>query len=169
MPWARLFAGAGDEFLLSAAPARHKSARVTRRTFPLSRWAAVFHVLALIALATTIVLPRGYMAASGDDGRVRIVMCTGYGPVSVTPPPELAKRLMPGPHRQDDDRQDSHAAPCPYAGNAAPLSASGSYAVPGPAFDHGRLAQARPTEGIEPGRGMAAPPPPSQAPPLAMI
>ena len=148
---------------------RHKSASVTRRAFPLSRWAGVFHFLALIALATTIVLPRGYMAASGDDGLVRIVMCTGDGPVSVAPPPELAKRLMPGRHHQDDNRQDSHAAPCPYAGNAAPLSAPGSYEMPRPVFAHGDAVQGRPTEGIEPGRGMAAPPPPSQAPPLAMI
>lgn len=148
---------------------RHKSARVTRRTFPLSRWAAAFHVFALIALATTIALPRGYMAASGSDGLVRIVMCTGYGPASIAAPPELAERLTQGPHRQDDDQGDSHATPCPYAGTAAPLSAPGSYTMPVAVFGHDDGVQPRPTDGIEPGRGMAAPPPPSQAPPMATI
>lgn len=142
---------------------------MTHRAFPLSRRAIAFHVLALIALATTIVLPRGYMAASADDGSVRIVMCTGDGPASVAAPPELAERLKQSPHRQDDDRRDSHATPCPYAGAAAPLSVPGSHEMSMPVSGRGDDMLARPTEGIEPGRGMAAPPPPSQAPPIATI
>lgn len=143
---------------------------MTRKTFFVSRWRAVCQILALIALSVSIVVPSGFMAARENGGPLRIVMCSGYGPVSVAAPPELAERLAANHHQQnDDDRHKDHATPCPFAGHTGPLSAPVDYAISQQATHSGPVLATEPLKGLEPGRGMAAPPPPSQAPPAALI
>lgn len=135
----------------------------------MSRRGAAFYILALMALATSILLPRGFMAARGHDGMVRIVMCTGYGPVTMAVPEAMAGKAHGQGQHQGEDQQSHHGMACPYAGTAAPLSAPGSYEIAMPRMDHGPLLVARLSADIIPGRGMAAPPPPSHAPPFALI
>lgn len=137
---------------------------MTLRATLMSRRGAIFYLLALMALATSILLPRGYMAARGDDGAFRIVMCSGYGPVTLT---VVGRSPWQKQGHDDGGQQDHHGTVCPYAGNAAPLSAPGSYEVPRPVFLFGPPPFALPFEGVGPGRGLAAPPPPSHAPPIA--
>jgi len=122
--------------------------------------APLFAALAVLALAFNVLVPPGTMAVAGAAG-ARIVLCTGNGPVNAV---LAADGTL---HKQPESDQRPHAPVCSFAGHMAPLLPLLAY----PAFLL-RVAFApaplalRPA-GIAPGRGMVAPPPPSQAPPLS--
>lgn len=116
-------------------------------------------------MASSLLLPRGYMPASDSQGSVRVMVCTGMGPAAMT---------MVIPFEKDSQDRDSRDGrqpdkSCIFAGNSAPLAGGGNAPlVPPPAwFD--LPPGGAPTVSLAPGRGMAAPPPPSQAPPIALI
>ncbi|HEY3888752.1 MAG TPA: hypothetical protein VGL73_09260 [Caulobacteraceae bacterium] len=117
-------------------------------------WRGVALTLAALVLALKIAVPPGFMIA--DAGApVPIAICTGHGPLM----------LDHGDGKSPNAPMHKTDAPCTGAGNVTPLStplADGAAAlyvwaatVPGagPALD------------AAPGRGLAAPPPPSHAPP----
>ncbi|MEZ5654882.1 MAG: hypothetical protein R3E04_03170 [Sphingobium sp.] len=141
---------------------------MTRKSSFVSCGRAAFFLLALFALTFSIVVPRGYMVARANDGVARILICSGDGPATIALPKEFRDRLSGNDH-QEDDRQDHAGKACPYVGNAAPFSAPDSYAIAEPSSDFGPLLATLPWACVDPGRGMAAPPPPSQAPPIATI
>jgi hypothetical protein len=120
-------------------------------------WRGSGLLLVLLALAVRLATPEGWMLAAGDGhGGPRMVICTGHMDGGAG---------MPG-HPDKSDRSD-HT--CVFAGahvGAAPPMLAASFvatpiivALKGP----DRLADQRP------GRGLAAPPPPSQGPPSASI
>jgi hypothetical protein len=114
---------------------------------------------AILLLAVQLAIPPGFMVARGADGPA-LVICTGHGPIMT----HAQESGLPGkaPHSKSSPA-------CPFAGHggAAPLAppvfiptTTSSAAVDG--------AHAIGVD-LTPGRGLAAPPPPSQAPPLPLI
>lgn len=125
---------------------------------------ATMTVLAALVIAYSALVPQGFMTTRGADGGLQIVICTGHGPMSMA---------MPGIDQQHHDASDHSGGKadmaCPFAGHAAPSTATDpayqlsdlppGYAVP-PALAPVTVA---------PGRGMPAPPPPSRAPPRLVV
>jgi len=110
--------------------------------------------LAVLALFVQILAPPGFMVGRDGD-HLSIVICTGHGPASA---------LSDLTGHPDKSPQTRHDAPCVFAGHAVgaapPLMALiarpialATLAAPVALFD------------LTPGRGLAAPPPPSQGPP----
>lgn len=129
--------------------------RSSRSRHPLALRAA-FLTLALLALVVKVAVPAGFMvAAPGSGAGFPLVICTGHGPMTVHPGGEK------GGEKVHSD------APCAFAGHAvsaappigAPIGGSLAYAAVEADPAGVRLA---------PGLGLAAPPPPSQAPPAVL-
>ncbi len=122
--------------------------------------ARLWTLVALLALALKVATPPGFMVAqrAGETpGVFPLVICTGHGPL------KSADLPIPG----DSKSHQSSDKACAFAGHglaptlaAAPAltASSASYA----AVIHNTAG--RPV----PGQGLAAPPPPSQAPPLSL-
>jgi len=140
-----------------AHPGRHFKALLYGKTVgancnPLRRLRLGLAVLAAIALALKVMIPPGVMIAENRGG-FPLVICTGHGPLDLS-----------GDANPSHGKKSTTDAPCAFSGHAAttpPASfvvsdAVGLVYLP-PAIDRrGDLA---------PGRGLAAPPPPSQGPP----
>ena len=116
----------------------------------------VFAVLASLALLLQVLTPPGFMVSS--DPAVRgLVVCTGHGPLVVSPQPgkpaKAPRSTTPGPCVFA-----AHAAtPPPIATLVPTAEPNAGSGASGAVFD------------LAPGCGLAAPPPPSQAPPLTSI
>jgi len=118
----------------------------------------VFLALAVLALAFQVLVPPGFMVSDGPSHA--IVICTGHGSVTAS----LDDHGRPAKSPKDNS---DHA--CPFAGHGgtplllSPQSVERAIVVPpldgavGPVAD------------LAPGRGLAAPPPPSQGPPQVSI
>jgi hypothetical protein len=110
--------------------------------------------LAMLALVVQVLVPQGFMVARQGD-RPAIVICTGHGPV-------LSRDDLGGhPGKAPKSRPD---AVCGFAGHGAGVTAAGlfAFAAPAPWSAPDPVAS---NADLAPGRGLAAPPPPSQAPP----
>jgi hypothetical protein len=115
------------------------------------RWAVG---LALLALFVQVLTPSGFMVGR-QDGHAAIVICTGHGPAA------SLSDLIGHPAKAPQSRHD---APCVFAGfgvGAAPALAALIVRPIAPAPQPALLARLD----LIPGRGLAAPPPPSQGPP----
>lgn len=114
-------------------------------------------VVALLALTLKLLVPPGFMP--GTSLAQPIVLCPDQGPM-----PMMAMMDHAG-HHHPMAPHDKAGHPCAFAGVGA--------AVLAPYLDGPRLAALPPERAapssdrrvIAPGRGMAAPPPPSHAPP----
>jgi hypothetical protein len=121
----------------------------------LRRWAVG---LALLALALQGLTAPGFMVAR-QDGRATIAICTGHG---------AAQSIVDLNGHPAKPAQSKPDAPCAFAGHgvvtappiAALLASPIAAASPPPIVARFDLA---------PGRGLAAPPPPSQGPPTLSI
>jgi hypothetical protein len=115
------------------------------------RWAFGF---ALLALFVQVLTPPGFMVGRQGD-HAAIVICTGHGPAD-----SLAD-LVGHPGKLPQSRHD---APCAFAGlgvGAAPMLTALILRPIAPASRPDVPAR----RDLIPGRGLAAPPPPSQGPP----
>ena len=125
-----------------------------------SGWRGTLVALSLFALTLRLLIPAGFMP--GKSLSMPIVVCTGQGPMLMT----MNVAVDPD-HRSEPGQTPSHGSghPCDFAS----LGASALFATP-------IVASMAPTvvadDGITtprpqtaPGRGIAAPPPPSHAPP----
>jgi hypothetical protein len=118
---------------------------------------AAFAALAFIALVVLVLLPPGYMVGGADkSGPVRIVICTGHGPV------EAAVDLGKTP----PTKNGKASTPCALSahGSAAPISVPPRIAAGWP------LETALITFPVSRsfiGRGLAALPP-ARAPPISL-
>jgi hypothetical protein len=120
------------------------------------RWAAALAVLALLLQAFA---PPGTMLARDGDGRAVIVLCTGHGPAMTF------GDLIGQPGKAPKSKPDS---PCAFAAHGAATEAPILAAIAVP------IARAQPAPtptrfDLVPGRGLAAPPPPSQGPPTTRL
>jgi hypothetical protein len=115
------------------------------------RWAVG---LALLALVLQSFAATGFMVAR-EHGRATIAICTGHGAAASLA--DLAGHPAKSPKSQPD-------APCAFAGHGVATSPPLAALIASPI---GRP-DARPVVArfdLAPGRGLAAPPPPSQGPP----
>ena len=121
-------------------------------------WRGVFMTLAILALALKILVPQGFMVA--DRGALfPLVICTGHGPMLV----------LPEGHDPSKTPEKKSDAPCAFAGSVTPPTPSLVAAIAEPyALPALRIAAIRSND-TAPGRGLAAPPPPSHAPPSLSI
>ncbi len=123
------------------------------------RFAPVWALLALVAISVRALVPAGYMLApSAHADGVVVTICTAQGAVDVVLDPAGAG------HKQKNDTQQRNAdAPCVFAG-AAPLAApDAAIALAAPAVASASVEYV--FAQLAPGRGLAAPPPPSTGPP----
>jgi len=119
------------------------------------RWAVG---LALLALAVQGLAPQGFMF-SREAGHETIVMCTGHGPA------HTIADLTGQPRRHKPSTGD---APCLGVGHGVAVApAIAAQAATRVAWPSSRPPAAQPA--VAPGRGLAAPPPPSQAPPVRIL
>ncbi|MBL8544293.1 MAG: hypothetical protein JNJ63_10855 [Hyphomonadaceae bacterium] len=124
------------------------------------RFAPVWALLALVAISVRALVPAGYMLApSAQAGGMAVTICTAQGAVDVVLDP------AGGEHKQKNDSQQRSAdAPCVFAG-AAPLAApDAAIALAAPALPSAPVDYV--FAALAPGRGLAAPPPPSTGPPI---
>jgi hypothetical protein len=115
------------------------------------RWAVG---LALLALIVQVLTPPGFMMARQGD-RAVLMICTGHGAA------DSPSDLMGHPGKAPQSRHD---APCAFAGlgvSAAPPLLDSV----GPATTSAVEAPSIARLDLMPGRGLAAPPPPSHGPP----
>jgi hypothetical protein len=115
------------------------------------RWAAGFALLALLVL---VLIPPGFMVSRQDD-HAAMVICTGHGPAS------SVADLVGHPGKAPSSRHD---APCVFAGHAIGAAPSLMAMIARPIMPTTQLPLAVHFD-LAPGRGLAAPPPPSQGPP----
>ncbi len=128
--------------------------RAGRLRSALSGW---FPALAAIALIVQLVVPPGFMIAPAVSGPT-IVICTGHGPL-LSPVDRSG-----GPNKSP-------------AGKAAPVCAFAGLCCASTLADSPQLTRTAPLRftvspvgqpAVDPGRGLAAPPPPAQAPPARL-
>src|SRR5579871_167780 len=119
------------------------------------RWRARFAALATLALALQLAVPPGFMVAPRAAGGPAIVICTGHGPQLAEPGDRG------GPAKAPTGKM---ASLCPFVGHAGVPTIAPPVALRGAAFVAYADAPALVAH-TAPGRGLAAPPPPSQAPP----
>ena len=113
--------------------------------------------LAMLALVLQICVPNGFMV-SREAGVPALVVCTGHGALVTLPDNRGAPAKAPA---------GDHGV-CAFAGHGAgPLNAP--VAVPVATAIAFAVAPTNTTADPAPGRGLAAPPPPSQGPPLQTI
>jgi hypothetical protein len=118
-------------------------------------WKGVMIALAFLALALKVLSPPGWMIADASAGPGGlIVICTGQGQLLF----DASGHDAPA-HKSRPD------VPCAFSGHGAGAPPAAG-PLTGVAFSHAfapapRLA----TADLAPGRGLAAPPPPSHAPP----
>jgi len=106
-------------------------------------------ILALLAVWVQALIPAGYMVAPGQSAG--LVICTGHGP--------LASHDQPG-----GAPTSNHDGACVFAGHGLAVTPPLATLLPAASVvEHApAIARAVPQS---PGRGLAAPPPPSRGPP----
>jgi len=118
-------------------------------------WRVGGALLLALALACRLAAPEGWMLAAGPGGP-KLVICTGHGVATAPGHPD-------GHGNSGDERRGDH--PCVFAGAHAPPAPLLSAAIPGRAAIAYDAPLPAPLADQRPGRGLAAPPPPSQGPP----
>jgi hypothetical protein len=110
---------------------------------------------AVLALALQILVPPGFMVAR-SHGAPAIVLCTGHGPLMMTPDK---------PGKPDKSPQSDQGHVCVFAGHGGIAPAP---TLLGPILARIDYVSAPPAQigDLRPGQGLAAPPPPSQGPPF---
>jgi len=107
-----------------------------------------------------MLFPAGFMAADAGQAThgLPVVICTGQGEVTVD------SAALPGAAHDKQGPAKSMAA-CPFAGHAVADTAADPVLVAAPA-EYAFIPAAPLPSATAPGIGLAAPPPPSQGPPV---
>jgi len=109
----------------------------------------------LLAVGLKVLTPPGFMI-SQSGGSFPLVICTGHGPL------DLSGKTDPS-----HGKRSTTDAPCAFSGHAA--TAPPATVLVSAAIGLVYLAPAIDRRGdLVPGRGLAAPPPPSQGPPRSV-
>ena len=122
------------------------------------RMRGAFFALAFVALLVKLMVPVGFMAAEGPTAQgFPLVICTAQG-----------RAILPASTEHAPAHKSKTDAPCAFAANTAP-PAPAEVAVLAAPFRIEALAVREVRADLQPGRGLAAPPPPSHAPPAALV
>jgi hypothetical protein len=127
-----------------------------RRDRPPSARQCVLFALAVVAVLFRIAAPPGTMVAATERGAA-LVICTGHGPMSD----------MTSPAKAPASKAHSDGG-CEFAANTAHALTSDSLAFVG-SSSWSATALPQPVVLETVGSGLAAPPPPSQAPPVLAV
>lgn len=114
--------------------------------------------LAAMALVLQALAPSGFMVARTGDGPT-IAICTGHGPLLAHPGDPA------GPGKSRTQREGGLCVFAGHGGVAPALTQTTSVSVRVAIMG----APPSPVADLLPGRGLAAPPPPSQGPPILSI
>jgi len=142
------------------------SGAVTASAARTGAWRHVWMTLAVLALAMKVMIPSGFMAAPTQTGGITLVICTGHGPLKI----ESEGARQGGAGKRAPADKPGHDAPCVFAGHGAaapapePVPTEVARLAPAPSS-----AAPAPARDLTPGRGLAAPPPPSRGPPSLLI
>jgi hypothetical protein len=130
-------------------------------TFGLSRLALV---LALVAWSLRLAIPAGFMTAPAAAPGLAplLVICDGAADAA------KAKAGKPVQKPAENKTTADHACPFAQAATVAPPPPPALFAIVRLASQSADIAPVKPRD-LFPGRGLAAPPPPSQAPPLSIV
>jgi hypothetical protein len=112
----------------------------------------VLLTLAVMALVMRVAIPQGFMTTPSAQGGLELVICTGHGPLKSDPSAPAEK-----------SKPDSA---CAFAGHGAGAAPGPSPLIEAAAFPVVRAQPRAIPADLAPGRGLAAPPPPSLGPPL---
>jgi len=128
----------------------------------LSHWGksskGALFALAFVALLFNVIAPPGYMLADPATAQpFAVVLCTAQGPVSLTPDLGHAPAHKP-----------SSDMPCAFAGHGVGAAPPAPVVVGLADFAVYRGAVVLAVSDLAPGRGLAAPPPPSHGPPIRL-
>ena len=121
-----------------------------------SRRFSAWFAMAVVAVLVRALIPTGYMVA--PDQAFRLVICTGHGPAVSRNDRETPSRA---PQKPDQA--------CAFAGFHAATSSPAPAMVVAVAQDWVAAAPRMGSLDLAPGRGLAAPPPPSPAPPIRRV
>jgi hypothetical protein len=125
-------------------------------------WSGVAVTLATLALFLQVLVPAGTMVAREGD-QTFLTLCTGHGPLMIAAADDASGGKKAPPAGKTSD------APCAFAGHAPPVPLPTVAPLERPARAPAPLAALTPASRPAPDRGLAAPPPPSQAPPTLLI
>lgn len=114
--------------------------------------------LAVLAVAMKVALPPGLMISNEAGHTASLVICTGHGPLTI---PEPGAPQAPVKKASDTS--------CPFAGTSAPALIAPSIGAAEPIIVAAAAVAELFSADLIPGRGLAAPPPPSHAPPARSI
>jgi len=118
--------------------------------------ARVAPAFAALALMVQVLIPQGFMVSGDASAAPGLVICTGHGPLlSLDDHGQPAKAPKAAPD-----------CPCTFTGHLAGAAPPPIFAVARLSFEPAPPLASRAFD-VAPGRGLAAPPPPSPAPPLA--
>ena len=121
-------------------------------------WASIWLALTAFALAARVLVPVGFMPTQTNGG-FALAICTGHGPLIIG---ERQTPTAPN-HKSTPD------APCAFAGSVTPTTPTLDAAPISSPLPAGQVVAQRQVADLIPGRGLAAPPPQSHAPPILAI
>jgi hypothetical protein len=124
-------------------------------------WGRACFALAFLALALQLMFPSGFMAAApGAHGAFPIVICTSQGAMTA----DWNALTGAADSKAKAPAKSKTGATCAFAGHAAAPSVQTASVLAEPVV-FASLPQGLTAQDLGPGRGLAAPPPPSQGPP----
>lgn len=143
------------------------------------RFSRLFLLLAAFAACLQWTIPHGWMVGSADDGSSILVPCPTTSPELARLGQSAAANSDHYPHAgmhgemhesmdhggNDGDSHGAAQAKCDFAAMAAPLLPPDGPQLAGPPFATADVLPIFPD--AIPGRGLAAPPPPSTGPPIS--
>jgi len=136
------------------------------RTTPdlVTPWRGIALILATFALAFRLMIPAGFMVAPAQAGLpFQVVLCTDQGMV-------VGDASQAGGSQRDPGQTPAqHDKPCTFAGHGAALSPPTLLELASVTFAGYADVRPEPHASVAPGRGLAAPPPPSRGPPSLLI
>lgn len=127
-------------------------------------WRGIALILATFAIALKLMIPAGFMAApAGSALAFALVICTDQGLGEL-------KTLTPGgaDRHSPDKAPAAHDKPCVFAGHGAALSPPLAMATAATIAYAPVAILPEFRADLAPGRGLAAPPPPSRGPPTLL-
>ena len=114
--------------------------------------------VAILALLLNVLIPPGFMVVGGPTSPL-LVICTGHGAVT------QSSADLGHPGKAPKDKAD-HS--CPFAGHGGSPLAPRLMSVSLPRPLAAIVRSETELHDLTPGRGLAAPPPPSQGPPVTL-
>jgi hypothetical protein len=124
----------------------------------------------LLALAMRLLVPTGFMWEAGTSGGAQLVPCSGMAPSSGDPSMHgMHHMAMAGPsHEKGSESGDNSSRECAFAGLGGPLDLANPFVAPATLPLAAVALPVFVAQTLTPGRGLAAPPPPSRGPPATV-